>query len=771
MDKTQNTTRGTDEEKGPEEEVEGEPPELREISQEQFKETLESHRRWLESDGKEGARADLSCANLKQAYVVEANLEKADLTRANLQEAYLLGTNFRRANLLESNLKKANLQKANLREAQLGEASLGEAILAEADLQKAELHKANLQRARLQLTNFREAVLWRANLREANLLRSNLERANLREAELHGAEAIEANLQGAYIFKANLQGANLNQANLRGVDLSGANLQEAYLREAKLEVAVLKNADMKKASLTETRLQGADLQHADLADTLDLQAGQLAGANVSNARLPKAVQEFKEGLEVVAEASRNSRKLFFGMLLGCAYGLLTIATTTDVRLLTNSASSPLPIIGTQIPIVLFYIVAPFILLGLYFYFHLYLQRLWEGLATLPAIFPDGRPLDQKAYPWLLAGLVRAHVFHLREDRPPLSHLQEWISMFLAWIFMPGTLLCFWLRYLPRQDWFGTALHIALLVLAIWAGVLFYRLAVGTLRGDEGERLLWKKPFRKMMTYKRGVLAVRLGLILFLLSLGTIHGVRVRTAFIDSKFVLNDAREWVPYVFERFGFSPFADFPEEDVSTKPSDWSGKEEQISQVKGAPLRGRSLRYAQAHRAFLVNADLRGADLSGAILDSAKLYGANLNDAILRGAKLYQADLREAFLIRADLKGASLIGSSLQNAVLERAHMNEADLRGAFLDGAFLGWANLQNANLGGADLRYAVLQEANLQMANLEKAYLERAYLKDTLHLTVEQLSKVKTLYKAELAPDLRVQIEKRYPHLFEKPKSEE
>ncbi len=96
------------------------------------------------------------------------------------------------------------------------------------------------------------------------------------------------------------------------------------------------------------------------------------------------------------------------MLLGCAYAWLTIATTTDARLLTNSASSPLPIIGTDIPIAWFYWAAPVLLLGLYSYFHLYLQRLWEGLSELPAVFPDGKALHKNAYPWLLNGLVRAH---------------------------------------------------------------------------------------------------------------------------------------------------------------------------------------------------------------------------------------------------------------------------------------------------------------------------------------------------------------------------
>jgi hypothetical protein len=77
------------------------------------------------------------------------------------------------------------------------------------------------------------------------------------------------------------------------------------------------------------------------------------------------------------------------------YTCLTIATTTDPLLLTNSISSPLPIIRTEIPIAGFFWVAPLILLSFYLYFHIYLQRLWETLADLPAVFPDGSRLDKR----------------------------------------------------------------------------------------------------------------------------------------------------------------------------------------------------------------------------------------------------------------------------------------------------------------------------------------------------------------------------------------
>ena len=174
---------------------------------------------------------------------------------------------------------------------------------------------------------------------------------------------------------------------------------------------------------------------------------------------PEDVARFDQ-LKHVEETSRNASTVFFGLLAASLYSWLTIATTTDVALITGTASSPLPIINTNIALSGFYLAAPLILIAVYFYFHLYLQRLWRGLASLPAVFPDGEALDDKAYPWLLNGLVRAHFKKLELAQRPLTRVENFVSILLAWWVVPFTLLAFWLRFLPRHDWWVTTLHVA-----------------------------------------------------------------------------------------------------------------------------------------------------------------------------------------------------------------------------------------------------------------------------------------------------------------------
>ena len=66
-------------------------PPLREVSPEDLQRILEEHRKWVESEWKEGERANLGRANLQEADLIGANLQGAYLGWANLQEAYLGG--------------------------------------------------------------------------------------------------------------------------------------------------------------------------------------------------------------------------------------------------------------------------------------------------------------------------------------------------------------------------------------------------------------------------------------------------------------------------------------------------------------------------------------------------------------------------------------------------------------------------------------------------------------------------------------------------------
>jgi len=102
-------------------------PPLRKVRLVELHDILTAHGKWLESEGKEGKRADLSGANLQKAYLGGANLQEADLREANLFKANLQEADLREANLFKANLQKAYLGEANLQGAKLQGANLREA--------------------------------------------------------------------------------------------------------------------------------------------------------------------------------------------------------------------------------------------------------------------------------------------------------------------------------------------------------------------------------------------------------------------------------------------------------------------------------------------------------------------------------------------------------------------------------------------------------------------------------------------------------------------
>jgi len=179
----------------------------------------------------------------------------------------------------------------------------------------------------------------------------------------------------------------------------------------------------------------------------------------------------------------------------------------------------------------------------------------------------------------------------------------------------------------------------------------------------------------------------------------------------------------------------------------------------IEGADLREAYLEGADLRKAHLEGADLRKAHLEGAGLFKAHLKGADLREAYLEGSDLIEANLEGDYLLMANLEGAYLL-----MAHLEGAYLIEANLEGASLVKAHLEGASLFKAHLEGADLRETHLEGADLRETHLEEAYLREAYLEGAKNLTIDQLSKVKTLYDAKLDDELRESLENKYPDLY-------
>ena len=115
----------------------------------------------------------------------------------------------------------------------------------------------------------------------------------------------------------------------------------------------------------------------------------------------------------------------------------------------------------------------------------------------------------------------------------------------------------------------------------------------------------------------------------------------------------------------------------------------------------------------------------------EGAKISEAELSKIFEEHIKWHETERKEGQ--RADLRGANLRGSDLRGANLIGAYLHKTDLEGANLEGAKLVWIALRGAE-----------------------------------GLTIEQLSRAKTLYTAALDPELMEQVKEKCPHLLKEPK---
>ena len=537
-----------------------------------------------------------------------------------------------------------------------------------------------------------------------------------RKADLAGKK-----LEGEELVGVNLRYADLQDANLKAADLLLADLRDACLVRAKLEEACLVGAN----------LEGANMEAAALESAMGLVPRQLAGANLRDASVPAQIREFP-ALEGFTRGSRTAVRLFGVTLSLSLLSGLMIWKTKDAQLVTDSAILPFlrsPAASAALPTAEIYLIAPALLLCLYLVFQYHLQRLWDSVLELPAVFPDGRALGEKG-PWIVTGLLRLHFRWMNHDAPSTRLIEKGISMLLAYWLVPVTLLAYWGRYLTAQEMHGTALHVLLCSVAT-AAAIYATTKVGRPQQVwvfEQSRL--KRMLRSIRILNPSSATAGLCLALLVLSIGTIAGVPHDTSR-GPQFAAADIRRWAPSAFWSVGYDPYADITEATISAKPSDWNGADDQLARVKGARLNGAQFRYAQAYGVFLANAHLWRTDFRGAFLSQADMRGADLGQSNLRGAildraemtraNLDRAELEGAVLSRADLRGANLSYSSLQNAMLV-----DARLDGASLYSAKLGAATLIRVSLEKADLRDAHLEGTNLEDADLQQGYFWSAKL---------------------------------------------
>lgn len=153
---------------------------------------------------------------------------------------------------------------------------------------------------------------------------------------------------------------------------------------------------------------------------------------------------------------------------------------------------------------------------------------------------------------------------------------------------------------------------------------------------------------------------------------------------------------------------------------------------------------------------------------LVNCHLPRTNLNYVNLSGSNLNSSNISQSTLIEANLENARLNQTNFENSNLNQVNLKNAYASGSIFKDAFLIKAQFEGAFLIKANFNNAFLMEANLQNcyvmgADFENASLYKADLRGAKGLTVEQLSKVKTLYLAKFDDEILEQVKTSLPEL--------
>jgi uncharacterized protein YjbI with pentapeptide repeats len=439
-----------------------------------------------------------------------------------------------------------------------------------------------------------------------------------------------------------------------------------------------------EVDLTSSKIQNANLSRADLTYSNGLMEKDLRGCNLSGTRLPFKC-EFAI-LSTVEELSKNARTIFFLLFGSCIFCFAVNMSLSDAELFIPESKTQLPLIGTQVTVDAYFLIAPIVLTFLFYLSHIYLQNLWRSLSALPSYFHDGIPLSERAYPFLLSSIALKYSPLLGRENNHLSKLSFLVIHFIVWGIVPTTLVSIWLRYLIAQDTWLSFFHIFLISLSIIFSSAFFKKMIREFMAKEELKARERKQAHKLIFWLMPFLLLALMLTIILSPWLSMSKVDIT----------------------KFGIF-HADLSNKELSIKPKDWAKNIDEkndwiFSDVK--PFIGQKVRLAHANlnETFLVRADLSGAILTGADLTGADLRRATLIGTILTDTKMNEANLAESSIVTKFCNGLTLHSSDLTGSTLR------GDFRKAIFTEADLSQVTGENSNFSGAEMMRVTIVDSD-------------------------------------------------------------
>lgn len=443
----------------------------------------------------------------------------------------------------------------------------------------------------------------------------------------------------------------------------------------------------------------------------------------------------------LAEAIKNARKqylIYIGIISYCA---LSILTTTDRQIVLNEGIQ-LPIINLNVPVFAFYIISPLLVLIIYIYYQLHLQKAKAIQNELMENY--SLESENQIYPWIIIS-PQANSRLIENIKGIIIELtQRWLLL--------GILILFVFGIIRKHDESLLLITGNYLIIGVFVIAWFWDKKNDTIDGEEHFQIYqWLLP-GMLLVYTYSFFETYTGRLI-IIGAYTIFSVAL------FFFLWNSSNNKQASLF----------------SWRPQTW---------LQFTPQRMLILSmfvFLLAFRFLLISNVLQGdrffhrnlylfVDLSYQKLvteptvDYDELYWQNLGNINLAGALLKSCILKRADMRGAKLKRAKLESANLESINLSSANLFAANLINANLQNAKLKDVNLRNADLTGANLKDVDMRESFFKGANFTDADLTRANLENTEGLSVKQLCKARSLYMAKFDSTLFNILKENCPELL-------
>lgn len=488
----------------------------------------------------------------------------------------------------------------------------------------------------------------------------------------------------------------------------------------------------------------------------------------------------------IKDAIYHCRRIYYIYMGILCYTLITILTTPTLDFFKEQIII-MPFMNAKMPLNYYLVLAPLLLIGFFIYKQLYLfktNKLIKYAVDECKLINKGNCVEcrdqskectlnmmckhhlSRLYPWIIiyCQLVENKP-NAKAEKERLNTLvgkfqQTFVSFSLWWV-LPIMLLLLSMFVIKKHSQPLSVYMSAITCLGLAVVTFFWYYHQKIMRRTESI------PFITRMLFVAATICIVLVPIMLnglafsgKLPWGEYHWIEEN----ESEMLLLGAMESLPATMplekssrmltSAIRYFVFADLSRQTFAEKPK--------TDKAIWVYMDGRHFEGANLSKAFLKKASLKGSYLNYAFLEKANLEGAYLDKSHANGADFADATMNNVSCRKTKFAGTKFYDTKLNQAQFIGATLVNSEFIGAELSGALIVNSDVQNASF-----QYADLSGASFINSNLQKADFRSANLKGIICEPYNQFSDVKTLYNAQLDPELETILKGSYPHLFVKP----